>query len=366
MAVIKAVSSRATLKRAIDYISQESKTNPELMNGIGCSPDTALDEMEAVKKVWDKEDGRTYKHFSLSYHKDENITPEQILKNATKLAEDTPAFKGHQILVVVHTDKDEGHAHIIVNSVNAEDGHKLQWSKADLKDLKQRSDELCREQGLTVTQKGKTFEGADREETSAYTKDAYNLLKKAERGEVKSYVQDIALNVMECRDKATSRQEFIDLLKERGIRTDWTDKRKHVTFTDTAREERGEAKCKVRNTKLSEYYNIDFGKEELERGFEDNLRTVKEAGRKLDSLDRATDADDHNDGSGSEGEGRRDSDAEIREAEAKAKSAAAERANREAEQQRLRALQEQTALRGREKGKGRSLSKTKNSPGIDR
>ena len=40
------------------------------------------------------------------------------------------------------------HTHFIVNSVNYEDGHKLQWSKHDLKDLKERCNEQSREQGL--------------------------------------------------------------------------------------------------------------------------------------------------------------------------------------------------------------------------
>ena len=38
----------------------------------------------------------------------------------------------------------------LYNSVNYENGHKLQWSKHDLKDLKERCNEQSREQGLTV------------------------------------------------------------------------------------------------------------------------------------------------------------------------------------------------------------------------
>ena len=56
-----------------------------------------------------------------------------------------------------HIDKGHIHTHFIVNSVNYEDGHKLQWSKYDLKDLKERCNEQSREQGLHVPEKGKTL-----------------------------------------------------------------------------------------------------------------------------------------------------------------------------------------------------------------
>jgi hypothetical protein len=375
MAVVKAVSSRATIKRATDYITKDSKTTPELTYGIDCSPETAWTEMEAVKAAWGKEDGRSYKHYSLTYHAKENITHEQVLANAIKLAENTPAWKGHQILIAVHTDKPEKHAHIIVNSVNAENGHKLQWSKADLRDLKARSDDLCREQGLTITVKGKTFEGAEREETSGYTKEAHNLLKKAEAGEVQSYVQDIALAVMDCREKAGSRQEFVELMEAKGIRVDWTDKRKYITFTDTAREAAGEAKCKIRNSKLEQYYNIDFTKEGLEHEFEVNARGKAEQRRAAIQLVHGTPAtaarEDNGAGTGqrqsataavrsaedwerefgvgNSSSGEEDSGAAIRAAKETAERAAAERAARDAaEAQRIAEQQRLAAERSRE------------------
>ena len=55
------------------------------------------------------------------------------------------AWKGHEVLIATHIDKGHIHTHFIVNSVNYEDGHKLQWSKYDLKDLKERCNEQSRE-----------------------------------------------------------------------------------------------------------------------------------------------------------------------------------------------------------------------------
>ena len=276
MAVIKAISSKAGIGQALDYVTKEEKTEDKLVSGLHCEPDTVKDEMQATKELWGKTGGRTYKHFVHSYHEDEHITPEQAHKNAVELAKGTEAWKGHEVLIATHIDRGHIHTHFIVNSVNFEDGHKLQWSKADLQNLKDRCNEQSRQQGLHVPEKGKTFSGEEREETVAWNKETYNLLKQAEKGEVKSYVQDIALSVMDCRETARSREDFIKQMNERGYGVDWQDSHKYITFTDLERQSQGEKQCKVRNNKLEKYYAVDFGKESLEHGFEINARREAE------------------------------------------------------------------------------------------
>ena len=275
MAVIKAVSSKAGIGQAIDYVTKEEKTEEKLVSGLHCEAETAKEEMQATKELWEKTGGRTYKHFVQSYHKDEKITPEQAHRNALQLAENTSAWKGFEVLVATHKDKKHIHTHFIVNSVNFEDGHKLQWSSADLQELKERCNAQSREQGLHVSEKGKTFEGAEREETVAWKKETYQLLKQAEQGKVKSYVQDIALAVLDCKEATSSREEFIRMMGEKGYGVDWQDKHKYITYTDLAREQEGEKACKIRDNKLEKYYNMGFGKEELEHEFERNARTAE-------------------------------------------------------------------------------------------
>lgn len=275
MAVIKAVSSKANIRRALDYVTKEEKTEDKLVSGLHCEPDTVKDEMQFTKELWGKTGGRTYKHFVHSYHEDEHITPEQAHKNAIELAKGTEAWKGHEVLIATHIDRNHIHTHFIVNSVNYEDGHKLQWSKKDLADIKERCNEQSRQQELHVPEKGKTYSGEEREETVAWNKETYNFLKQAEKGKVKSYVQDTALAVMDCRETATSREDFIDQMKARGYGVDWQDNHKYITFTDLERQSQGEKQCKVRNNRLEKYYAVDFGKETLEHGFEINARTAE-------------------------------------------------------------------------------------------
>ena len=163
MAVIKAVSSKVSIGQALDYVMKQEKTESKLITGLGCEAETVKEEMQATKELWGKLDGRTYKHFVHSYHKSEQITPEQAHRNGNRTCERLPKAHGPSVpespFIATHTDRGHIHSHIIVNSVSYEDGHKLQWSKADLQDLKDRCNEQSRQQGLHVPEKWKTFMG---------------------------------------------------------------------------------------------------------------------------------------------------------------------------------------------------------------
>lgn len=271
MATIKAVSSGAKIGTAIDYVTNPEKTAPELVTGIGCSPETAKDEMQVTKELWGKTGGRTYKHFVQSFAPGENITPAQAHQIAVDLAAKVPAWKGCEVLIATHTDKDHTHTHFIVNSVSAEDGHKLQWSKHDLAAMKEASDQLCREHELTVCEKGKTFDGEELRDPTTYTKEAYQHIVSG----ADSYILNIGIAIMECRQEAVNRQDFCDRMEELGYKVNWSDTRKHITFTDLARELEGETKCKIRNTKLEQYMKWDFSKDALEKEFAINAARVE-------------------------------------------------------------------------------------------
>lgn len=336
MATIKAVSSKCGVGGIIDYVSKEEKTEEKLLSGKDCQPETVREEMQTTKELWGKTDGRTYKHFVQSFHKDEQITPEQAHQIAKEFAEQCPQFKGFEVLIATHKDREHIHTHFVVNSVSHEDGHKFRMHKSELQEMKDLSDRLCSQRGLHICEKGKTFEGVEREETSAYTKETYQLLKKAERGEVKSYVQDIALSVLDCREQATSREDFIKRMNERGYGVDWQDNHKYITFTDLAREEQGEKQCKVRNNKLEKYYNMDFGKEEFERGFEINARSQQTTTRAREQLKahRGAEQDHIEAGTDNIGAFLSSINAQVRGAEAGRQERDAERSRQRAEAQR--------------------------------
>jgi len=155
MATIKAVSSRASIGQSLDYVTKEEKTEEKLVTGLHCEADTVKEEMQATKELWGKTGGRTYKHFVQSYHADEQITPEQAHKNAIELAKGTEAWKGHEVLIATHIDRGHIHSHFIVNSVNFENGYKLQWSKADLQNLKTGATSRADNKGCTYRKRAR-------------------------------------------------------------------------------------------------------------------------------------------------------------------------------------------------------------------
>ena len=275
MAVIKAVSSRAGIKTILNYVMKEEKTEQKLLSCLNCTPDMVQEQMEFTKRLWGKNGGRTYKHFVQSFAPEENIDPVQAHQIACQLAASRPEWQDFEVLIATHEDKKHIHTHIVVNSVSCVDGHKIQQSKAELQAMKDDSDRLCMQHGLHITEKGKTFDGHNREETAAFSKDTYQMLKKAEQGEVKSYVQDIALAILKCREQATSRADFVQHMNEQGYGVDWQDSHKYITFIDLNRQVKGEKQCKIRNNKLEKYYNMNFGKETLEHEFASNARTAE-------------------------------------------------------------------------------------------
>ena len=105
----------------------------EIMNCLWNKPNQKISEIVIAlseKKVWDKDSGRMYAHNIISWHKDEQITPEQALEFGKQFAETW--FSGFQTLVAVHKDKDHIHCHLVTNSVSYEDGRKLHNTKKDL------------------------------------------------------------------------------------------------------------------------------------------------------------------------------------------------------------------------------------------
>ena len=86
MAVIKAVSSKAGIGHAIDYVTKKEKTEEKLVSGLHCEPETVKEEMQATKELWGKTDGRTYKHY---VQKRDFPLPRTVSSSAVTLASAT-------------------------------------------------------------------------------------------------------------------------------------------------------------------------------------------------------------------------------------------------------------------------------------
>lgn len=209
--------------RAINYIIKDEKTSQRLITGINCSSESAFDEMMVTKRMYNKEKGRQFIHFVHSFHDKENITSELAHEISLKLLEEE-RFKGFEILAATHIDVDHLHTHFIINTVNSETGMKWQQSNMELEQLKKRSNELCYEYGLKYSFiNTKTNEFMNRKSISS---GEYRARQKG-----KSWKHELWLTLNECMKISTSKEDFIKMMNDLGYQVRWQDSRKDITFT---------------------------------------------------------------------------------------------------------------------------------------
>lgn len=239
-----------SLRRTIDYITDEKKTEPWLIGTVNCNPATAYEEMVLCKEMYGKaeEDGknRMLIHFSQNLVAGET-TPEVAHEIAERLLQHE-IFKGFQVIYATHLDTGKQHTHFVINSVNLEDGHKWHLSRKQLQELKDYSDSIIREYGLHVTEK------TQKREEEAYK--SQHQIRMEQAGT--SWKRETYLAVKTCMEAATGREEFIKAMNMLGYQVDWSDTGKFVTFTDPDGH-------KIRNKKL--YPQAQFSKEAMEKRF---------------------------------------------------------------------------------------------------
>ncbi len=285
MAINKTINKRTNthgaMRNCIEYVLRQDKTSELLtyVTGPYCHDEINYDLVYRTfleeKKMWDKDSGRMYAHNIISWHKDEQITPEQALEFGKEFAENW--FSGFQTLVAVHKDKDHIHCHLVTNSVSYEDGRKLHNTRKDLECMKQLTNQMCRERELTVAEKGKHFDGSQIEkgEVIAWSKDKYNLFRQQVKD---SFVADCAMAVLKALENCISKEKFIEKMKQFGWNVNWTEKRKHITFQNQDGK-------KVRDSNLSKTFHLDISKEDLENEFDRNYERVRVGAERTNGAD---------------------------------------------------------------------------------
>ena len=204
MAIVKFIVSGSPLKTVLNYIMDKRKTDDLLISGVQCSPETALDEFNFVKRKFKKEDGRQYYHIVQSFSPEDDITPEIAHEIGVQLAE---YFKGYQIIIATHVDKGHIHNHLVMNSVSYQTGKKFHQTREELLGVKAYSNKLCREYGISQTE----------------TKSNYNGMPQWKRD-----LRNLAYRVA-CR--TATREEFIFQMEMHGYGVDWREGYKYITFT---------------------------------------------------------------------------------------------------------------------------------------
>lgn len=131
------------------YVSRPEDTEQgEYVSAINCLKEIALQQMILTKGQYGKENGYIAWHGYQSFKPDE-VTPEQAHQIGLQTAKEMWGDK-YQIIVTTHLDKDHLHNHFCFNSVSFLDGKKYNYSKTEQRKLRDVSDRICMEHGLSV------------------------------------------------------------------------------------------------------------------------------------------------------------------------------------------------------------------------
>lgn len=220
--------------------------------GVDCPPEYAKAQFKATRELWGKTEGIQAHHIIQSFKPGE-VTPELANQIGQDLAKEVA--KGHECVVYTHTDKAHIHNHIVINAVSFEDGSKYQSSKKDLYNIREQSDRLCLERGLSVVK-----------EPSAHTR--YTLAEKSLLDKGKdSWKDEIRESIDHIKEKTHSLEDLADQLKkEFAIETKITKKNISFKHPDSERF--------VRGKKLG----LAYEKETLANEFERKIEHGQERG----------------------------------------------------------------------------------------
>lgn len=131
------------------YVQRPEATEQgEYVSAINCLKEIALQQMILTQKQYGKDDGYIAWHGYQSFKPDE-VTPELAHEIGLKTANEMWGDR-FQIIVTTHLDKDHLHNHFCFNSVSFIDGGKYNYSKSELRKLRDVSDRICAEHGLSV------------------------------------------------------------------------------------------------------------------------------------------------------------------------------------------------------------------------
>lgn len=210
-------------------------------SGVDCDPKYAQEQFKATRELYGKREGIQAHHVIQSFAPGE-IEPGMANQVGKDLAKEIA--KGHEAVVYTHADKGHIHNHIVINAVSHEDGKKYQSKKSDLYRIREKSDELCKERGLSVV----------KEPTA---KVRYTLAEKSviEKGGI-SWKDELRQAIDFEKAHATSYKDFKQNLTEKyGIEVN--DKGKHITYKHPDHEK------VVRGKNLG----LDYERGTIEHGF---------------------------------------------------------------------------------------------------
>ena len=271
MAVTKIKPIRGTVNKAIAYILDPQKTDDAFyVSSYGCAAsDAAAKEFEWTRNLAVQQGMQMPKvlarHLIQSFDIGE-VTPEEAHEVGKQLADEWLKGK-YEYVIATHIDKGHCHNHIIFNAVNYVDFHAYRSNKRTYRELRQLSDEICKENGLSVIPPSQN-KGM-----------GYKEYTEAKRGT--SWRQKLKQTIDRLVITAKDYDDFLRLMQEAGyeIKTG-----KYISFRAEGQERF------TRSKTIGENYTEERIKERIRRidsrGYEykAKLTILKEAARTLNYL----------------------------------------------------------------------------------
>ena len=146
---------KSDIGNVIGYASDEGKTlSGRYVTALNCNVTYAKEQFETIKKRFGKEDGILAFHAYQSFADYDDITPDMAHEIGVKLAEELWGDR-FQVIVATHLNTKCLHNHFVINSVSFADGKKYHDCRSTYRHMREVSDSICRQYGLTVIEKPK-------------------------------------------------------------------------------------------------------------------------------------------------------------------------------------------------------------------
>lgn len=276
MAVTKIHNIKATVGRAIKYVTNPDKTDEyALVDFLNCNQATAeysfLKELELANKPGSSGYTKSGKNANQAFHliqsfKPEETNPEQAHKIGLELVEQMLEGK-YTAVIGTHVDKDHIHNHIVFCAVDNIDHKRYHDCRESYKNIRKLSDKLCEENGLSVITEEKNL--------------ATSYKEWQERKKGNSWKQQLKEDINNIIRTAKNYDDFIDKMREKGYQIKGAaldgSEGKYISYLCPGQGENGRW---IRGKKTSGYKGLgeDFSREKI------NERIEKRAKQRADRI----------------------------------------------------------------------------------
>ena len=206
MAITKIHPIKSTLHLAIDYITKSEKTDEKiLISSFKCHPSTAHIQFMRTREDNDTKGTVLARHLIKSFLPGE-VDPIKAHEIGMELCEKI-LKEDYEFVLATHIDRGHIHNHIIFNNVNYKTGKCYQSSKKTYHKIRYQSDELCKENKLSVIDE--YYEAYKRKyKTAGKSWYEYDQNKKGN-----SWKTKLQFDIDRMINKSNSWEEFLDNMK---------------------------------------------------------------------------------------------------------------------------------------------------------